>query len=117
MRIYNKNKKQGEASARYEFVTSSQDEELERLCLIAQLTRAIPDYRTYVEAQIGPVSARLMLDTGNSFYSVISRKMQHALRIPDHELRPLQADKVGTAKKSTNMTVAGITKKETQDLH
>ena len=112
MRIYNRNKKQGEASARYEFITSSQDEELERLCLIAQITRAIPDYRTYVEAQIGPVSARLMLDTGNSFYSVISRKMQHALRIPDHELRPLQDDKVGTAKKSTNMTVAGITKKK-----
>ena len=112
MRIYNRNKKQGEASDRYEFITSSQDEELERLCLIAQITRAIPDYRTYVEAQVGPVSARLMLDTGNSFYSVISRKMQHALRIPDHELRPLQDDKVGTAKKSTNMTVAGITKKK-----
>ena len=89
MRIYNRDKKQGEASAHYEFVTSSRDEELDRLCLIAQITRAVPDYRTYVEAQIGPVSARLMLDTGNSFYSVISREMQHALRIPDHELRPL----------------------------
>ena len=112
MRIYNRDKKQGEASAHYEFVTSSRDEELDRLCLIAQITRAVPDYRTYVEAQIGPVSARLMLDTGNSFYSVISREMQHALRIPDHELRPLQDDKVGTAKKSTNMTVAGITKRK-----
>ena len=71
----------------------------------------LPEYKTYVEAQIGPVNARLMLDTGNSFHSVISRQMQHALRIKDSDLKPLaNNDKVGTAKKSASMKVAGITK-------
>lgn len=111
IRLYRK-RRQGESSVQYEFATSSRDDELSRLCLIAQITRALPDYRTYVKAQIGPVSAQLMLDTGNSFYSVISRQMQHALRISDSDLKPLEDhEKVGTAKKSASMEVAGITKK------
>ena len=109
--MYSNHSLQGD-KMRYSF-DRNRFNDLDRLSIIAELSSYMSDYKTFVPTRIGHVDTVSMIDTGNSFATVINGKMQKALNIKKSDLRPYKGrTSIGTAKVAARMEIAGETKKE-----
>ena len=87
--------------------------DFDRLFMISELSQLISDYKTFLPMRTGPLDIVAMVDTGNTFATCISTKMQEALKIKKSDLQPYQGrTSIGTAKKHARMSIAGETKRE-----